>query len=135
MGRLLRNRSVAARGAAGQTRWPVHSTAAKLLAASFGLTWACALAVGRDALAADRSATSVACVEAWGDARYGAAGYDHYVHVRNHCERAVECRVWTNVNPARTDLTVPSHGENEVLTFRGSPAREFVPHAECRLVE
>lgn len=80
------------------------------------------------------SDTSVACVEAWGQARYGNAGYDHIVHVKNGCQKSVLCRVWTNVNPDPAEITVPSEEEREVLTFRGSLAREFVPHVECRLL-
>jgi hypothetical protein len=71
------------------------------------------------------------CVDVWGEARYRNYGYDHLVHVANHCAEPVRCDVWTSVNPARISVTVAAHDSKEVLTFRGSPAREFVPGAEC----
>jgi hypothetical protein len=86
------------------------------------------------ARAADRSDTSLACVEAWGESRYRNAGYDHIVHVRNRCEKAVICRVSTNVNPDPVEGTVAAGEERELLTFRGSPARDFVPKVDCKLL-
>jgi hypothetical protein len=84
--------------------------------------------------AADRSDTSLACVSSWGEARYRNAGYDHIVHLQNRCEKTVLCRVTTNVNPDPVEGTVAPREEREVLTFRGSPAREFVPKVDCRLL-
>lgn len=84
--------------------------------------------------AADRLDVSPACVSAWGEARYGNAGYDHIVHIKNRCEKTVLCRVTTNVNPDPVEGTVAPREEREVLTFRGSPAREFVPKVDCRLL-
>lgn len=81
-----------------------------------------------------RAATSLACVEAWGESRYRNLGYDHIVHVRNLCEKAVLCAVSTNVNPTPENVTVPSKEEVEVLTFRGSPAKSFVPKVDCKLL-
>src|SRR5262245_6976700 len=77
--------------------------------------------------------TSLACVEAWGESRY-RSGYDHIVHVRNRCEKPVVCRVSTNVNPDPVEGTVAPGEERELLTFRGSPARDFVPKVDCRLL-
>jgi hypothetical protein len=82
---------------------------------------------------ADELTTSMACVEAWGEVRY-RSGYDHIVHVRNGCEKPVLCAVSTNVNPDPQKVTVPPKEEIEVLTFRGSPAREFVPKVDCKLL-
>jgi len=82
---------------------------------------------------ARRATSSPACVEAWGESRY-RVGYDHIVHVKNLCEKSVLCAVSTNVNPTPEKVTVPSKEEVEVLTFRGSPARTFVPKVECRLL-
>jgi hypothetical protein len=85
------------------------------------------------ARAAEGSNTSLACVDAWGESRY-RSGYDHIVHLRNRCQKTVLCRVWTNVNPEPIEGTVAPGEEREVLTFRGSPAREFVPKVDCKLL-
>lgn len=74
------------------------------------------------------------CIRVWAEARYRGFGYDHIVHVGNSCAAPAICDVFTNVTPARLRVTVPAGQEVEVLTFRGSPAREFVAHAECGLV-
>lgn len=72
------------------------------------------------------------CVEVRAEARYGASGYNHIVHLRNGCDRPYLCSVATDVNPVAVDVTVPPHAEVEVLTFRGSPAYAFVPRVTCR---
>jgi|GraSoiStandDraft_23_1057293.scaffolds.fasta_scaffold632656_2 hypothetical protein len=100
----------------------------RVAAAAFAL-----LAGGKSISTARAADKSPACVEAWGESRY-RVGYDHIVHVANRCEKAVLCRVSTNVNPDPVEVTVPSREEREVLTFRGSPAREFAPKVDCRLL-
>ena len=72
-----------------------------------------------------------ACVTAHGRVIYGALGYDHYVELENTCARAFACTVSTNVNPTPIDVVVPDLGTVSVLTFRGSPAREFMPYVTC----
>jgi hypothetical protein len=42
--------------------------------------------------------------------------------------------VTTNVNPDPVEGTVAPGEERELLTFRGSPASEFVPKVDCRLL-
>jgi hypothetical protein len=74
------------------------------------------------------------CVDVWGEARYRNYGYDHIVHLANRCSEAVECDVWTDVNPNRTRVAVSAGARAEVLTFRGSPSREFTANAECGMV-
>src|SRR5262249_54471143 len=86
------------------------------------------------ARAAEGADTSVACVGAWGESRYRNYGYDHIVHLQNRCEKAVVCRVSTNVNPDPVEGTVAAGEDREVLTFRGSPSRDFVPKVDCRLL-
>ena len=73
----------------------------------------------------------VACVEVRGEVRYGALAYDHIVHLKNVCDVAFLCTVKTEVNPQPIVVTVPARQEVEVLTFRGSPARVFVPYVTC----
>jgi len=77
----------------------------------------------------------LSCVEYNAEARYSGVGYDHLVHISNHCERTVACEVSTNVNPDKTRVTVASKAVETVLTWRGSPAREFTAAVSCRLSE
>lgn len=74
------------------------------------------------------------CVRVWSEARYRNDGYDHIVHISNGCPATAICDVSTNVNPAPTRVVVPPEQHVEVLTFRGSSARDFSVHAECGLV-
>jgi hypothetical protein len=39
--------------------------------------------------------------------------------------------VKTNLNPEPTTVTVPGKEKRLVVTFRGSPAREFTPDVRC----
>ncbi|HVU02901.1 MAG TPA: hypothetical protein VHE30_14175 [Polyangiaceae bacterium] len=86
------------------------------------------------ALAAPSGKTSFPeCLTVWGEARYRNYGYDHIVHLDNRCDSAAVCEVSTNVNPVPERAVVPPKQAVEVLTFRGSPSRDFVPKADCRL--
>jgi hypothetical protein len=89
------------------------------------------------ALAASSAASTetqrVGCVDAWGEARYTNYGYDHIVHLRSRCRTRMLCDVSTNVNPRATRVSIPAGESLEVLTFRGSPAREFTPNVRCNL--
>jgi hypothetical protein len=44
---------------------------------------------------------------------------------------ALECDVSTNVAPTPVRVVLAPRQHVEVLTFRGSPAREFTPQADC----
>jgi hypothetical protein len=110
------------------TAWPIRFLGVLVVSAG-------GFAMRSTAHAADRSDNAVACVASWGEARYRNAGYDHIVHIQNRCEKTVLCRVTTNVNPDPVEGTVAPREEREVLTFRGSPAREFVPKVDCRLLK
>jgi hypothetical protein len=74
------------------------------------------------------------CIEVWGEARYRNYGYDHIVHVSNHCGQQAICDVSSSTNPEPQRFTIPPGQEIEALTFRGSPSREFQPQADCKLV-
>jgi hypothetical protein len=74
------------------------------------------------------------CVAVWGEARHRNHAYDHIVHLANHCPEPVQCEVWTSVSPARIPVRVEAYGHEEVLTFRASPARDFIPRAACGMV-
>jgi hypothetical protein len=73
-----------------------------------------------------------ACIRVRAEARYAALAYNHIVHLTNMCDAAQVCTVTTNVNPTPIEAAVPGHREVEVLTFRGSPAREFTPTVTCK---
>jgi hypothetical protein len=87
----------------------------------------------RELARAQSSKPVTACVRSWGEARYGAVGYNHLVHIADACDAPAECIVSTDVNPEPQKVLVPPHTEIEVITFRGSPARVFVPHVECTM--
>lgn len=72
------------------------------------------------------------CVESWPEARYRAYGYDHIVHLRSRCRVTADCTVTTDVSPEASRAVVRPAEHVEVLTFRGSPAREFTPTVVCR---
>lgn len=76
-----------------------------------------------------------ACVQARAFARYGAYGYDHIVTIDNACDRAAACVVSTNVNPDSIDVRVEPGTRESVMTFRGSPARQFTANVRCKLTD
>lgn len=73
------------------------------------------------------------CIEFWPESRYRNYGYDHIVHLHSTCEATALCSVSTNVNPQAYRVELPPKVEVEVLTFRASPAREFVANVTCEL--
>lgn len=98
---------------------------------AFGV--ALALLAASVPLAASKS-SHPECIGVWGEARYRNYGYDHIVHVANRCAAPALCDVSTDLNPTVQHVSIPPNEEVEVLTFRGSPSRDFVVKAECRLV-
>ena len=73
------------------------------------------------------------CIKSWPETRYGALAYNHVVHVSNSCDPDADCAVSTDVNPEPQKVVVPGHKEIEVMTFIGSPAREFKPNVKCTM--
>jgi hypothetical protein len=73
------------------------------------------------------------CIHVSAYARYGAYGYDHIVEVGNRCEHVAACVVSTNVNPDPIAVRVQPGELERVVTFRGSPAREFSANVRCKL--
>jgi hypothetical protein len=72
-----------------------------------------------------------ACIRSWPEARYRGLGYDHIVHIRDDCSTDALCAVSTNVNPLPILTTVRAGTEVDVVTWVGSPAREFTPIVRC----
>jgi hypothetical protein len=92
-----------------------------------------ALALATPRAHADETGDHPACIEVRGHARYSGYGYDHVVTVRNGCDRAAVCAVSTSVNPQAANVSVAAAASSEVVMWRGSPAREFAPRADCTL--
>lgn len=65
-------------------------------------------------------------------ARY-ISGFDHLVTVKNDCEQIARCTVSTDVNPEKQQITVQAKSSETVLTYRGSPSREFSAKVECQV--
>jgi hypothetical protein len=73
------------------------------------------------------------CVKWTTEVRYRPYGYDHLVHITNGCDKPARCRVKTNVNPEPSQVRVLPKETASVVTFQGSPAREFTADVRCVL--
>jgi hypothetical protein len=73
-----------------------------------------------------------ACVSFSAEARFRNHAHDHFVRLLSRCEKSVVCTVSTDVNPSGVEAEVRPSEHAEVLTFRGSPAREFEARVGCR---
>jgi hypothetical protein len=71
------------------------------------------------------------CVTARGVVIAQAYGYNHLVHVENHCAESVTCRVSTDVNPQVNEVRLTPGQSTDVSTFLGSPASAFRARVEC----
>ncbi|HEY5375126.1 MAG TPA: hypothetical protein VIK01_15700 [Polyangiaceae bacterium] len=82
------------------------------------------------AAAAAEGATDCAAVSA--HASYRGAGYAHLVTLTNHCQSAVTCEVWTNVDPAPRVRLHAKPGETvETITRIGSPSSDVQAGKQC----
>ena len=89
-----------------------------------------ALAVGSVAFGAGDSIAECAAVTA--STRLNAVGYNHIVTLANHCQRAVSCEVWTNVDPTPHVTLRAKPGESaETITRVGSPSRDVHAEKSC----
>lgn len=72
------------------------------------------------------------CAVVKATARFVGLGYTHAIVLRNGCQKPVECSVWTDVDPEpKTILSLRPGEEDEVVTRRGSPAREVTAFKQC----
>ncbi|MET0282874.1 MAG: hypothetical protein ABW352_00330 [Polyangiales bacterium] len=72
------------------------------------------------------------CAKAEPHAQWVGIGYTHSVTLRNGCERPVSCTVWTDVDPEPKQTVQARPAESvEVVTRRGSPARELTAFKNC----
>ena len=67
------------------------------------------------------------------EARYRNYGYDHLVHIHNGCDRRAACAVTTSANPDEIRVSVGPGADVTLVTFVGSPSREFTATVQCSL--
>ena len=73
------------------------------------------------------------CAEVPASARYVGYGYTHVVTLKNACTKAIECALWSDVDPEpRTTVQADPGQTAEVVTRRGSPSRDVTGHKSCR---
>jgi hypothetical protein len=72
------------------------------------------------------------CAQVHTQAPYRAYGYDHEVVIENTCPKPINCSVKTDVNPEIATVRVAAHATETVVTYRGSPAREFKADVDCK---
>ncbi|HEY6877658.1 MAG TPA: hypothetical protein VI299_06540 [Polyangiales bacterium] len=72
------------------------------------------------------------CAKAEATTRWVGMGYTHIVTLHNGCAQTVRCTVWTSVDPEPKQSVTAAAGEDvEVVTRRGSPARELSAFKQC----
>ena len=74
------------------------------------------------------------CIQVSSEAHYRGVGYDHVLHLASTCSTEAVCKVATDVTKEPVQVSVPAGADVEVVTQRGSPAREFKPFVSCDLV-
>lgn len=81
----------------------------------------------------DRATANPPCVTWQAEVRYRPYGYDHVVVIHNDCDRDATCGITTNVNPNEIRVVVEAGHDAEVVTFAGSPSRDFTAAVQCEL--
>jgi hypothetical protein len=71
------------------------------------------------------------CVDVKTEASFASVGFDHIVTLTSGCKQAMTCTVSTNVNPDPTTVQLAVGATESVVTWRGSPAREFSADVTC----
>jgi hypothetical protein len=71
------------------------------------------------------------CVLVTTEAAFASVGYDHIVTLKSTCQQRHSCTVKTNVNPESTRVELDPGESHSVVTWRGSPAREFSADVKC----
>lgn len=72
------------------------------------------------------------CVVVATSAPYVNYGYDHVVTLSAACPKPQRCTVKTNVTPTPVTVELQATETKSVVTFRGSPAREFTADVRCQ---
>ena len=74
------------------------------------------------------------CVKFRTESRY-RTGFEHWVHNNNTCKAEAKCSVTTDVAPNPRRVTLAAGQKESLLTFRGSPARNFKASVVCKLTK
>jgi hypothetical protein len=82
--------------------------------------------------AKDTKKRPAGCVDVSGQARFASIGYDHIVTLKSDCKKPVKCQVRTNVTSEPVGVDLAPAAEETIVTWRGSPAREFTPDVTCK---
>jgi hypothetical protein len=72
------------------------------------------------------------CVDVKSEASFASVGYDHIVTLKSACKQPMSCSVKTDVNPEPATVDLEPGEAKSVVTWRGSPAREFKPEVSCK---
>jgi hypothetical protein len=72
------------------------------------------------------------CVAYRTEAYFASVGFDHLVHLTNNCAKTAACTVTTNVNPDPASVSLAPGEKQTLVTWRGSPAREFTADVNCQ---
>ncbi len=98
------------------------------------ILWCVTMIFGVDHASADSVSVvkSGNCVKWTKEARFVGMAYNHLVHLHNRCKKSMICEVTTDVNPKPTKTVLTSDAKTTILTFRGSPAREFEAKVTCK---
>jgi len=72
------------------------------------------------------------CVSVSTSAPYVNYGYDHVVTLHSACGKPQWCTVKTDVAPSPVDVELAVGETKSVVTFRGSPSREFKADVSCK---
>jgi len=71
------------------------------------------------------------CVDVSTEASFASVGYDHIVTLKSACKKPMLCTVKTDVNPDPASVRLEPGESQSVVTWRGSPAREFKADVSC----
>ena len=82
-----------------------------------------------------KSAKTGSCVDVKSEASFASVGYDHIVTLKSACKKHMSCSVKTDVNPDAAIVELDPGETKSVVTWRGSPAREFTPEVTCTEVK
>jgi hypothetical protein len=61
-------------------------------------------------------------------------GYDHVVTLRAACKKPQRCTVKTDAAPNPVVVDLAASETKSIVTFKGSPSREFRADVSCRAV-
>ena len=80
----------------------------------------------------DPGAPKKECVAVSTEARYSSYGYDHIVTLRSACPTPQRCEVKTDAAPNPVSVELGATDTKSLVTFKGSPAREFKADVKCK---